>query len=214
MIGAGNGTTEEMALALLGDGIAQSVVASHLGVTESTISQLVSQDAFKERLIALRYENLSKHNERDRKFDTAEDMLIEKLTESLPLLFRPMEIARTLQIINAAKRRGSSAPAAMTEQQQVVQLVMPVKVVNKFTVNVMNQVVEAGDQKLVTVQSGVLMDRLKKQQGERERVLLEHTSEGNGDGHGRNEATGGSERSETSRSAESSRDFASYPVPA
>lgn len=214
MSNAANSTTEEMALALLGDGIAQSVVASHLGVTESAISQWISQDSFKERLVTLRYENLSKHNERDRKLDTAEDTLIEKLTESLPLLFRPMEIARTLQIINAAKRRGSSAPAAMTEQAQVVQLVMPVKIVNKFTVNIMNQVVEAGDQKLVTVQSGVLMDRLKKQQGERERVLLEHSSEGNGDGHGRNEATGSAERSDGTGSAESRRDTASYPVPA
>lgn len=214
MSNAANSTTEEMALALLGDGIAQSVVASHLGVTESAISQWISQDSFKERLVTLRYENLSKHNERDRKLDTAEDALITKLTESLPLLFRPMEIARTLQIINAAKRRGSSAPAAMTEQAQVVALVMPVKIVNKFTVNIMNQVVEAGDQKLVTVQSGVLMDRLKKQQGERERLLLEHSSEGNGDGHGRNEATGSAERPDGTGSAESRRDTASYPVPA
>ena len=46
----------------------------------------------------------------------------------MPFMVRPMEVARVLQIINAAKRRGSSAPEAITNQQTVVALNMPINV--------------------------------------------------------------------------------------
>lgn len=206
-----NSTVEEMALALLGDGIPQESVASHLGVSESLISQLVSREDFAAKLIELRYTALSKHNERDKSYDSIEDELIVKLRDSLPLMFRPEQVLKAVQVINAAKRRGSSAPAATTQQQTIVKIVMPVRVINKFTTNVMNQVIEAGDQKLVTVQSGVLMESLKKQQGQREALLIEQA------------APNGQQRSETDsrptvpasfEPAESRGNPISYPVPA
>lgn len=206
-----NSTVEEMALALLGDGIAQEAVASHLGVTESYISQLVSKDEFAAQLIALRYENLSKHNARDKAYDGIEDELVTKMQESLPLLFRPEAILKAIQVINAAKRRGSSAPASVNQQQTIVKIVMPVRVINRFTTNVMNQVVEAGDQKLVTVQSATLMDQLRKQEKRREEVLIEQAAP---NGHGRSEANSAPAGTSQFESAEGSRNPVSYPVPA
>lgn len=210
-----NTSTEERALALLGDGIEQSVVASHLGVTESRISQIISQPEFAERLIALRYENLSKHNARDKEYDAIEDALVVKMKESLPLLFRPEQILNALTKINAAKRRGSSAPVSIGQQQTIVKITMPVRVINRFTTNVLNQVVEAGDQKLVTVQSGVLMKHLKEREEKREAVLIEQDPS---HGHERNEGSGdstsrpnGTNRTEQTQG---SGNPASYPVPA
>jgi hypothetical protein len=149
-------STEERALALLGQGLGPEVVASAVGVTVSRISQLLSAPEFSAQVADLRYKNLSKHNERDNAYDRMEDTLLEKLTDLLPFMVRPMEVLKAIQIINAAKRRGSSAPESITNQQTVVQLVMPTQIINRYTLNANNQVISAGQQDLVTVQSASL----------------------------------------------------------
>jgi len=147
-------STEERALALLGQGFSAEVVASAVGVSPSRISQLLSQPEFASKVSELRYNNLAEHSVRDSKYDKLEDKLLEKLDQSMLFMSRPTEIARVLQTINSAKRRGSSAPEALTEQKEVVKLVMPVSITQKFTLNVNGQVIQAGAQELVTAQSG------------------------------------------------------------
>ena len=88
-----------------------------------------------------------------------EDDLLGKLKDCLPYMMRPMEILKAIQVINAAKRRGSSAPESITSQQTVVQLIMPTQILQSFTTNINNQVIKAGQQDLVTVQSSN-MDKL------------------------------------------------------
>lgn len=157
-------TTESRALALLGQGLGPEMVASAIGVSISRISQLLSETDFAAAVADLRFKNLSKHNERDNRYDLLEDQLIDKMNDLMPFMVRPMEVARVLQIINTAKRRGASAPESITNQQTVVNLIMPTQVYQKFTVNTMNQVVQAGQQQLITVQSGQmanLLDRAK-----------------------------------------------------
>lgn len=153
-------------LTLLGAGVSPSHVAASLGCTESYISQLMSSEEFKSEVTTLRFENLQKHNERDSKYDSLEDKLLEKLEDNLPLMHRPMEILKSIQIVNAAKRRGTSTPEAILEKQAVVQLVMPSVVVQKFTTNIQNQVIQTGNQQLLTMQSGTLASKLKEVKGE------------------------------------------------
>lgn len=158
-------TTEDRALALLGQGLGPEAVAAAVGVTVSRISQLLSQTEFAARVTELRYENLAKHNTRDNAYDSLEDTLVEKLKENLPFMMRPMEILKAISVVNAAKRRGSSAPESITSQQTVVQLVMPTQILQSFTTNINNQVIKAGSQDLVTVQSASmnsLLDTMKK----------------------------------------------------
>ena len=147
-------STESRALALLGQGLGAEMVASAIGVSVSRISQLLSETEFAAQVADLRFRNLSKHNERDAEYDKLEDELIIKMRDLMPFMVRPMEVARVLQIINQAKRRGSSAPESITNQQTVVQLNMPTTIYQKFTVNTNNQVIQAGQQQLITVQSG------------------------------------------------------------
>lgn len=149
-------STEERALTLLGQGLGPEVVASAVGVTVSRISQLLSTPEFSAQVADLRYKNLSKHNERDNAYDRMEDTLLQKLQDLLPFMVRPMEVLKAIQVINAAKRRGSSAPESITNQQTVVQLVMPTQIINRYTLNSNNQVITAGQQDLVTVQSSSL----------------------------------------------------------
>lgn len=145
--------TEERALALLGQGLGPEVVSAAVGVSVSRISQLLSSPEFSSRVSEARYTNLAKHNERDTRYDKLEDALIEKLEGLLPMMFRPMEVLKSIQVINGAKRKGVSAPESITHQQTVVQLVMPTQILQNFTTNINNQVIRAGDQELVTVQS-------------------------------------------------------------
>lgn len=159
-------STESRALSLLGQGVGPEMVASALGVSVSRISQLLSDPNFAAEVASLRFQNLSRHNERDSKYDSLEDQLLDKMRDLLPMMYKPLEVLRAIQTINAAKRRGSSAPEAIIGQKTVVSLVMPTQITQIFasqnttlTVNTQNQVVKVGDTDLVTVQS-MRMDSL------------------------------------------------------
>jgi len=157
-------STESRALELLGSGIGPETVAAALGVSVSRISQLLSEPEFAASVAELRFANLAKHNTRDASYDSLEDSLVEKLRDCLPLMMRPMEILKAIQVINAAKRRGQSTPDSILQTSQVVKLTIPSVILNQFaiTTNVNNQVVQAGEQNLVTMQSSTLLDKLGK----------------------------------------------------
>lgn len=157
---------EDRAATLLGSGLPPATVAASLGCTESYLSQLLSTEVFAARVATLRYEALAKHNTRDASYDAMEDDLLERLRDCLPLMHKPMEILKAIQIINAAKRRGTSTPEAILEKQEVVKLVMPVQIIQKFTTNIQNQVIQAGSQELLTISSGTLAAQMKEKQND------------------------------------------------
>lgn len=150
-------STEERALVLLGQGIKSEMVAAALGVTAARISQLISDPEFARKVSELRFSNLSKHSERDNAYDEIEDELLARMKELLPMMYKPHEVLSALVKVNAAIRRGQSAPETILGTKEVVTLTMPVVLMQQFnqniSVNVNNQVVRAGDQELVTVQS-------------------------------------------------------------
>ena len=177
-IGPALSVTESRALSLLGAGIAPHTVASSLGISNSRISQLMSDESFAEKVVELRYQNLAKHNARDGEYDDIENKLIEQLKEAMPLMHRPMEILKAIQVINAAKRRGSSTPEALIEKQSVIQLVVPVQIINKFQTNLQGQVVTVGEQNLLTIQSGALDGLVKESKNVNEHALTSEESRG------------------------------------
>ncbi len=152
--------TESRAIALLGQGLGAETVAATVGVSVSRISQLISDPVFMEEVASLRFKNLQKHNDRDSAYDSMEDTLVEKLRDLLPMMFRPMEVLKAISVINAAKRRGHSNPDMVLNQQTVVSINLPKQLINKYTVNVNNQVISAGDQELLTMQSGSLQSMI------------------------------------------------------
>jgi len=166
--------TEDRAAALLGAGIPAETVAASLGVSPARISQLLSDDAFAARVAELRFASLQKHNARDASYDSIEDELIDRLQKNIPLMHKPMEILKAIQVINGAKRRGTSTPDAIHEKQQVVQLTIPIQIVNKFATNLQGQVTSVSDgikeQSLVTIQSGSLDGLLKEKSHEFKRI--------------------------------------------
>lgn len=150
-------TTEERALTLLGQGVPPQAVANALGVDISRISQLLSQDDFASKVVERKFESLSKNNERDGSIDNLEDKLITKLENCLPFMTRPMELVKAFQVINAAKRRGSAAPDPVMQNQTIIQLNIPAIILNKFSTNINNQVVQVGERSLLTIPSGQMI---------------------------------------------------------
>ena len=161
---------EDKAISLLGSGISAESVAAALGVSPSRISQLLADPAKAAIVANLRYENLQSHNKRDSAYDSLEDKLLDKLNNSISLLVRPDQILKAISIINGAKRRGQSAPDTATTTNNIVNLTLPASIAAKFITNGSNQVIRAGDQDLVTMQSGNLLKQIEKAQ----QAALEH----------------------------------------
>lgn len=164
---------EEKALNLLGSGISAENTASALGVSPSRISQLLAVVAFSDEVSKLRYTALQSHNVRDNRYDSLEDRLIKKLEHSLPLMVKPADIVNALTRVNAAKRRGQSAPQQVVNQQNIVNLTIPTVIADKFAINVNNQVVKAGEQELQTMPSGNLLKQVEDAREKNQARLIE-----------------------------------------
>lgn len=159
----GKGTIQGRAMELLGAGVGQEAVASALGVTASYISQLLSDTGFASKVTALKYEALAAHTERDAKYDSIEDTLLTKLERSVNLMLRPADILGAIKVINGAKRRGNDSQESIIQQNNIVEITMPIQIVNDFTTNINNQVIKAGDQELVTIQSSKLLKTMESE---------------------------------------------------
>jgi len=153
---------EIRALDLLGNGVSPEQTAAALGVSPGRISQLLSEEEFAKQVAQRRYEALSRHNKRDSDYDDMEDKLLKKLSDCLPMMVRPMEILKSIQIINAAKRRGSQHLDNSSEQKPIVELTIPVTILQQFVTNPQGQVITAGAQSLETMQSGSLLASVKQ----------------------------------------------------
>lgn len=165
---------EDRALSLLGAGVIADSVASALGVTPGYISQLLADDVFATKVATIRYENLQKHNMRDDTYDTMEDRLLEKLRDQLPLIMKPDTLLRAISTINGAKRRGQAAPEQVVNNTTVVTLLLPAVIAERFSVNIDNQVIRAGDQELHTIPSGNLLKQVEDKRIERTDLLDEN----------------------------------------
>lgn len=176
-------SAEQRALELLGQNFPQHVVATACGISESRISQLMADPQFASRVSELRMLSLQKVAEIDQKYDTMEEKLLDKLEKQLPMVVRPMETARILQTVNAAKRRASNGipdPSGAANGRGVVNITLPNIVVQKFITNVNNQVVEVRDdsgqaKSLVTATSQRLTALTEDRKAARsQEVAIEH----------------------------------------
>lgn len=145
--------SKEKIIDLLGRNNSAVVVAQALGVTESYVSQIASDPEAAARISELRFASMQKYNDLDDKYNDIEDKLLDKLKESLVFVQRPGELVKSLQVINAAKRRGQTSPDINPVRQTIVSIVLPTQLVQRFTVNAANQVIKAGEQTLLTMPS-------------------------------------------------------------
>lgn len=152
----GLSSTESKALKLLGAGHGPEIVAQACGVSTSRISQLLSDPTFSAKVLELRYSVLQKHNDRDESYDSLEDTLIKKMKDIIPFMMKPGEVLAAIRIINGAKRRGVSQATNEGTHTTVVNITLPAILKQQFVTNINNQVIKAGSQELITIQSGAM----------------------------------------------------------
>jgi len=153
---------KEKLIALLGSGISNAVAASAVGCSESYVSQLLAIPEISARVAQLRFDTLQANNLRDSKIDGIEDLLLAKLSASVNLIMRPMELVKASSMINAMKRRGSAAPEQSTQLTQVINLTLPPKLTVAFQLNNQNEIIEVAGRPLVTMQTATLLVEAKQ----------------------------------------------------
>jgi len=161
--------TDQKIKELLGNGLSNDVVASTVGVTPAYISQLMSEETFKQDVIEKRTQTLASHTIRDRSLDKIEDSLIERIGAAVEdhTIYKPQDLLRTFMVINGAKRRGVGVQEALVQTNKVVNLTISQKVVNKFTTNVHNEIVAIGDRDLTTIPATSLLKKLARDNQEK-----------------------------------------------
>lgn len=159
--------TREKVIEAMGGGLNAEKTALALGLSPSTVSALLAEPEVSAKIQELRFLNMQSHNSHDRALDSLEDKVIKKLDATIALEFNPSKLAGILARVNAAKRRGSSAPESLIASKEVVTLRLPQVTLNHFTTNINNQVIQVGSQELVTIQSGTLLKQVKGAQSER-----------------------------------------------
>lgn len=148
---------------LLGQGLANEVVAGAVGCSPSYISQLLADEEFSAEVTKLRVEHLAKHNRKDNKLDNIEELLIDNLMAAVTnrQIYKPQDVLRTFQVINAARRRGASATNTAAPQGGIVNLTMPQVVIQQFITNGSKEVVSVGNKSLNTISPEKLLGMLK-----------------------------------------------------
>lgn len=150
--------TQKQCLDLLCLGnLSHTQIADTLGITPALISQYLKEDNFSAALAEQKLALIKNNSDRDSKLDSLEDTLVEQLKSASAMAYKPLEIARLFQVINAAKRRGIIVNSQQSvDESKIIKLVVPTQIINKFKVNVVNQVVTTGETSLVTIQSGAM----------------------------------------------------------
>lgn len=156
------------ALDLLGSGVSPAQTALALGVSESLISQYMSEEEFSAAVVQKRYDKLAKYDKLDATYDTLESQLLEKLKDCMVFMTNPDKILRAIQVINGAKRRGTVESATPLQHQEIVTINMPTKIVNNYIsqTSITNQITRVGDTDLITIQPSALL-KLKDKNDDR-----------------------------------------------
>lgn len=178
-----NSTHTNQVISYLRNGVTPIEISRALGITPGAVTQLMQSPEVASELSKIQAEQQARSSAIDARYDALEEKLLGQLEKTVPLLMRPMEITKVLSQINAAKRRGavnaiSSGPA------QVLQLNIPISLQSRFIVNAANQVVQAGEQTLVTMQSSNipgLAQTMVSLPGPVETVAIPQTVEANHD---------------------------------
>lgn len=151
---------KERAKKLLGSGVQAELVAATLGCEASYISQLLSDDQFREQVISLRVQALSAATERDNEIDSLEDVLLGKLKDSIDYILKPREILAAFNVINNAKRRGAGVGQNTVQNNVVVNLTLPTIVQQRFVTNTNGEVIEVDGRTTVTMPPAQLLKNL------------------------------------------------------
>lgn len=143
-------TTRNQALQLLAQNVAPSQVAAALGVTESAISQLLSQEDFSAELEQVRVAATAEDLKYDDRLDTAESDALSNIEGKLRFANMQQSL-QAFKILNTARRRKESRVAAQqTGGGVVVNITLPTAIVPQYVTNPKNEIIEVEGKTMVS----------------------------------------------------------------
>jgi transcriptional regulator with XRE-family HTH domain len=157
---------------MLGSGYTPANVASALGISESYISQLLSDEDFALDVQSLRAATSEKAAGFNSALDDVEDALLKKLTAMLPYITRPKDVTDILSRVNSLKRRGATQAPSTTVN--IVQLTIPESAVKQFRISSLGEVVEAGGRSLATMPPAGLLALKGEHDGQRKEIVVNY----------------------------------------
>ena len=149
-----NSLIESRIKSLLSSGVSAARAAELVGCSPGVVSQLMAREDFAADVQAAL--------DRDNRLNGIEDRLITVVDKAIssPLVFlgKPMEAIRALQLVNGLKRRSLGEAMQTPGEVRQVSLIMPVNIINKFTVSTdeHNKITQVNDIELVTASQSQL----------------------------------------------------------
>jgi transcriptional regulator with XRE-family HTH domain len=148
---------------LLGSGISAVQVASACGVSESYVSQLLSDETISERVKALRVARASKYVEHDDHLDTDEEVARKLVRRNLDNGFlKPMEALKHFQVLNAARRKADSGSNVQIPTSTIVNISLPTSAAVHFKLTVDKQVVEVDGRAMTALPAAQVAGMLRR----------------------------------------------------
>lgn len=151
-------STRDRAISLLGQGFSQSQVAIAIGVTDSWISQLVTEPEVHDEISRLRSGALQEKVEADKTLDDLEKRALKLVADKLPFVRSPMEATKIYATLNKANRKTAAVNPEHDKNTAVtVNITLPKAAAGiHIQLNQNNQVVEVEGQSMATLPSRAL----------------------------------------------------------
>lgn len=146
---------------MLGNGIPATNVAAALGVDDSYISQVVSEDGVQEEVTVLRAARFSHFAARDAKLEQFEEAALDRMGKLIPFITKSGEAARVYGVLNAAKRKTTDVNSSNAAPSSIVVLAIPESARVQLTLSSDKQVIEVAGRSMVTMQAKTLAQRLE-----------------------------------------------------
>lgn len=158
-------------LELLGAGLTQVQVSHAVGVDESYISQLMSDEDFVAAVQELRSKKAGDLVEHDGRIDTLEQAALTRISEAIPFM-KPMDALKTFHTLNNAKRKTGLNHGVQQTPSQIAVLQLPENATVIFQLSTDNQVVSVAGRSVATLPSANVTSMLRKKQAEEQLVKL------------------------------------------
>lgn len=152
---------KDQALALLSQGLKQSVVASALGVEESYVSQLLTDEDFAAELAQKKKELSVADVAYDTKLDRATEDALDRIETKLPFA----NLQQTLQafkVLDGAKRRKERGTPGAENAGVTVNILLPTVIAPRYLQNQSGEIVEVEGQTMLSATPKNLEELVQK----------------------------------------------------
>ena len=134
---------------MLSAGLPATVVAARLGVTDSTISQMLSDPDFAEAVETARLEATAEDQKFDSKLEETESQALDNIAAKIRFGNLQQSLA-AFKVLNGAKRRKDNAQLSQTSIGTAVQINMPTVLMPVYLLNQRSEIVEVDGQTMIS----------------------------------------------------------------